>query len=58
VKERRVVFPGGRSVVSRAPVCCCRESKAIASDHKQRRRSERGYVDVLRSESAKEQDSM
>jgi hypothetical protein len=39
MKERQVVFPRGRSVVSRAPVCCCRESKAIISDHKWRQRS-------------------
>jgi hypothetical protein len=32
VKERQVVFPGGRSIVSRAPVCCCRESEAMTSD--------------------------
>jgi hypothetical protein len=52
-----MVFPGGRSVVSSAPVCCCGESEAVASDRQRRRRSERGCVEVLRSESAKEQDS-
>jgi hypothetical protein len=56
-KERQVVFPGGRSVVSRAPVRCCWESEAIAADHEWRQRSKRSYVEGLRSESAKEQDS-
>jgi hypothetical protein len=31
-KERRVVFPGGRSVVSRVLVRYCWESEAIVSD--------------------------
>jgi hypothetical protein len=57
VKEWRVVFPGGRSVVSRVLVRCCRESEAIASDHERRQRSEQGCIKVLRSESVKEQDS-
>jgi hypothetical protein len=52
-----VVFPGGRSVVSRAPVHCCWESEAITSDPEWGRRSERRYVEGLQSESAKEQDS-
>jgi hypothetical protein len=49
VKERQVVFPGGRSVVSRAPVRYCWESEAVVSDREQRRRSERSYVEGLRS---------
>jgi hypothetical protein len=36
VKERQVVFPGGRNVVSRVPVCCCWGSGAIMSDHEWR----------------------
>jgi hypothetical protein len=36
MKERQVVFPGGRNVVSRVPVCCCWESEAIMSDHEWR----------------------
>jgi hypothetical protein len=35
-KERQVVFPGGRGVVSRAPLRCCWGSGAIASDREQR----------------------
>jgi hypothetical protein len=56
-RRGRWCVPGGRTVVSRALVCCCWESEAIASVRKQRRRSERSYVEGLRSESAKEQDS-
>jgi hypothetical protein len=40
-KGRQVVFPGGRSVVSRALVCCCWKSGAVASDG----RSERSCIE-------------
>jgi hypothetical protein len=33
IKERQVVFMGGRGVVSRVLVYCCWKSKAIALDH-------------------------
>jgi hypothetical protein len=43
-KGRQVVFPGGRSVVSRVPVHCCWKSGAIASDRIEERRSERSCI--------------
>jgi hypothetical protein len=48
-KERQVVFPGGRSVLSRVPVRCCWKSGAITSDRREERRSERSCVEGLRS---------
>jgi hypothetical protein len=45
-------IPTGRTVVSRAPVCCCWESEAIMSDRERRRRSERSYVEGHRSEAS------
>jgi hypothetical protein len=44
--------------VSRAPVRCCWESEAIASDREWRQRSEQRHLEGLRSESVKEQDSV
>jgi hypothetical protein len=35
-KERQVVFPGGRSILSRVPVHCCGESEAVVSDRERR----------------------
>jgi hypothetical protein len=48
-KGRQVVFPGGRSVVSRAPVSCCWKSGAVALDRGQERRSEWSCVEGHRS---------
>jgi hypothetical protein len=49
VKGRQVVFPRGRSVVSRAPVHCCWKSGANVLDHGEERMSEWSSVEGHRS---------